>query len=427
MSLFRSSKLHSITSRFESLRERLASGSRKSAGQLKPRRLLIDTLEERQLLSVSPADWTDTLVNQTVNESAQLSIHSESVAADNDGDFVVVWQRQDPVLDGSGQVVDDPATGLPMSDYNIYARYFTDDVQRLTLPEEILTDVLPGQYGTFSLVYGGSEVQKIDFSATYQPLTFFQQDIQASVTFGFDRDGNGSIGGSETVTLNYNETDTLELNASKIEAGLQGIGGDLSDVSVTPVNPKEFLVNFGDLSFGVDQPQITVEAVTFTSGFYPAVLTSTVREPIVIGPIFVSPDDANLTKTSIESSFLTTSENIMIGPIKFPPQDPEWRLVQPELGPNRAPEVMRSALPGVSVRPITGSDGTLSLTQFDLIFDGAIGPEEGAAGKKDHPELIVSAIADESGTPLSGSSVTTIKEPSPEFRVNPDRAHRIVR
>ena len=50
MSLFRSSKLQNITSRFENLRERLVLGSRKSAEQMKPRRLLIDPLEERQLL-----------------------------------------------------------------------------------------------------------------------------------------------------------------------------------------------------------------------------------------------------------------------------------------------------------------------------------------------------------------------------------------
>ena len=227
MSLFRSSKLHKITSRFEGLRERLVGGGRKSAVQMKPRRLLIDPLEERQLLSLSPADWDDTLVNQTVNESFQSTIQSESVAADNDGDFVVTWTRYDPVLKTDGTQEIDPATGLAMSDANIYARYFTDEVQRLTLPEEIVTNNSPGQYGTFSLTYGGSEIQKIEFSATYQPLTSYQQPIQASVTYGFDRDGNGFVGGSETATVLYNELDTMAVNSAKIEAALQGIGGAL--------------------------------------------------------------------------------------------------------------------------------------------------------------------------------------------------------
>ena len=52
----------------------------------------------------------------------------KSVATDNNGDFVVVWQQNDPVG------VTDPTTGQPMTDANIYARYYTDAVQRIDLP-----------------------------------------------------------------------------------------------------------------------------------------------------------------------------------------------------------------------------------------------------------------------------------------------------
>ena len=210
MSLFRSNKLHNITSRFENLRQRLVPSSRKSTGQIKPRRLLIDPLEERQLLSLSPADWGDNLVNETFNESPQGTIQSDSVAADNDGDFVVTWTRVDPVLDASGAPEIDPATGLPMSDANVYARYMTDEVQRITIPDELVTNNSPGQYGTFSLTYGGNEIQQIEFSATYQPLTSYQRHIEADVTLGFDRDGNGFIGPTETATVTgYSELDPL--------------------------------------------------------------------------------------------------------------------------------------------------------------------------------------------------------------------------
>ena len=428
MSLFRSNKLQNITSRFENLRDRLVSGSRKSGGQMKPRRLLIDPLEERQLLSLTPADWDDTTVNQTFNENFQTADAAHALAADNDGDFVVAWQRNDPVLDEFDSPIIDPATGDPMTDYNIYARYFTDDVQRLTLPDEVAINNSLGQYGTFSLVYGGSEVQKIDFSAGYAPSlpsAPFQNTISATVTFGFDDDGSSVIEGDEIATVNYNELDSMAESVSKIETALQGIGGSLTDVSITAVNSKEFLVNFGDGLSGVDQPELTVENVAFTSGFYPAVLTSTVREPITIGPIVVSPDDGRQTATSIESSFFQTSEDIVIGPINFPPQDISRldNLLAPPEGPYAYPDVVRTPLPGVSVRPLTLSDGTLSLTQFDLIFDGATGPSEGASGKKDHPEVIVSAVADDLGASYLGSAqldVTTVKEPSPEFRVNPE-------
>ena len=68
MSIFRMPTLNNISTRFESLRDRIGRGSRLDSKHQKMRHLALDPLEDRQLLSVSPADYTDILVNQTVTE-----------------------------------------------------------------------------------------------------------------------------------------------------------------------------------------------------------------------------------------------------------------------------------------------------------------------------------------------------------------------
>jgi len=447
MSLLRSPKLRSIRSRFASFRNRLGGKASHSARQLKHRRLIVDPLEERTLLSVSAADYDDTLVNQTIDSVQQGTLAAQSLAVDHDGDFVVVWTRYDEVLEpdpaNPGEMIPviDPDTGEPMLDANIYARYFTDEVQRITLPDAIAVDTSGDDIaGSFSLLYGGNEVQKISITATWGPYYTNYSDIAGSVTFGFDVNGNGIVGPTETTTVFFDESsDDFTEIAAQFQTALQGLGGALTDVTVTGTNPHEYIVEFGDLSLGQDQPEITVESATFTSGFLPAVLTSTVREPVVIGPISVSATDPYQTANAIEQTFRLTNRDFLIGPVTFPPQDPS-RIDWPE-GPQDYPAVVRTAVPGVTVRPVwelDPTDNTLrpSRTKFDFTFDGATGAKEGNSGKKDHPEMVVSTAWDENGKSWQDnndngvkdpgepffadlSDVDTLKEPSDEFRVNP--------
>jgi hypothetical protein len=134
--------------------------SRRRRKLLQPRRLQFDPLEARELLSVSPADVSDRLASQTLDlynaafpepnlraeypAASQFTDAAKALAGDNDGDFVVTWTRNDPVVDPiTGQAIIDPGTGLPRSDLNIYARYLTDEVQRIFLPSEILANNNP--------------------------------------------------------------------------------------------------------------------------------------------------------------------------------------------------------------------------------------------------------------------------------------------
>ncbi|NLS96608.1 MAG: hypothetical protein GXX96_31110 [Planctomycetaceae bacterium] len=446
MSIFRMPTLSHISTRFEGLRGRLGRGSQLGAKHQKTRRLALDPLEQRQLLSVSPADWTDIRVNQTVSEDELAFVGfnqygenwwdvPQSMAMDDDGDFVVAWTRYDQVADTNGNPVIDPATGLVMRDANVYARYFTDEVQRIAFPEQLASDNIDDQYGSFYVKYGGNEVQQLTISATYEPVYSnagsgygYQNNIVGGITLGFDVTGDGIIGAGETATIFYNETNLMATTAAELQTALQGLGGALADVTVQPVTPTQYEIHFGDFSQGNNQPEITVEATNFTNGFLPAVQVETLRDPTVLGPIYVSPDDPYMTATSIEEVFRLTTTDFHIAPYEFPSYVDTLAL---GLGPYSAPQTIRHGIPTVSVEPVwktvynpsTGkSELQPSLTEFEITFDGAVGAKEGSAGKIDHPELTFVSATDDAGNPVNVAAegtVRTIKEPSPEFRVNP--------
>ena len=216
-SFARLSKLRCIGSTLEAVCDRFARRGHRSVEQRAYRHLLIDPLEARELLSVSPMNVVDRMVTEGPG-AYQVTNPARSIAVDHDGDFVVVWTRMDelverdpltgnpildpltgdpiPILDpNTGLPPVDPETGLALTDSNIYARYYTDEVQRITIPESVFENINPStnRYGTFSLAYGGPEVQKISISATYEPFVTYQWSISGTFTLGFDVNGNGVI------------------------------------------------------------------------------------------------------------------------------------------------------------------------------------------------------------------------------------------
>ncbi|MEE8452225.1 MAG: hypothetical protein V3R99_09930, partial [Thermoguttaceae bacterium] len=462
MSLFRLPKFQAITSTVQRIQDRFARRANRSVSESAYRSLQIDPLEERQLLSVTPAHVDDTAVNQTpiraffddLGQPLTGTIAAQSLAVDHDGDFVVTWTHYEDVYErdpNTGEIVFDlqtglpipvidPDTGGPMTDANIYARYFTDEVQRLNLPAETAEDNTPAGMGGFTLHYGGNETQQISITATHKPafdpldpfffgsVSFlnYQEPIAGTFTLGFDLDGNGLIGGNETTTIVFDEmpafgetgVEHLESTATTMQTGLQGLGGALADVTVEALNPHEYVIQFGDASKGLDQPELVVQGFNFTTGFLPAVRVTTTNEPVVLGPIPVSPDDPRLTALSIEQAFAQTATTFVIGPIDFPPEDRAndftsgFDLTQ---GPYLAPQIMRTPVPEVSVI-------ARSTTEFDIRFIGD-------AGKQNHPEMVVMSAADDYGNPLHDQNdpllqspeagVTTLKQSSDEFRVNP--------
>ncbi len=408
MSLFAWPKWQRLASGFHKVGERFSARSRRGATQASRRRLLFDPLEERTLLSVSVNQLDDGLVNQ-YNSGAQSTISAQSVAVDDDGDFVVVWTRIDDVVDEFGDPIVDPETGDYMTDANIYARYFTDEVQQITLPEAVAldNDADASTFGEFTLTYGGNEVQELLFSATYQPFLTegFQEPLIGEITLTFD--------GATTDPFLYYDPLFVDIDeqAADIQERLRDdIGGALADVEVRAIDGYTFEIYFGDASGGVDQPEITLGSADWFSGFMPSVDVTTTREPIDLDPIKVSTTNPWSTATAIEEAFFKTSETLPTAPVDF-----WWPDIVPPAGSYVFPDNFRTALPEVAVTPAMEADGSYSLTEFYVTFVDD-------SGKLDQPELVIASVADDTGGSLDASpeiDVRTIKQSTDEFRVNP--------
>ncbi len=244
---------------------------------------MIDQLEERTLLSISAGGTTDQLINQnTVTLPAQLStginystipqamVTGKSVATDNNGDFVVTWSQNDGVYDANGNVITDPTTGYPMTDDNVYARYFTEAMQRIDIPTGI---------SSFQIHYGGDEIQKLTISAATQPyedVSSLDNTIAGHFTLTF--------GGYTTASIPFSETgNTPAQNANDIQIALRNLGTSaniaaLQDITVQAVDADNYNICFGGKSNSLAQPLFTVNApvTTLTSAINATTTTITV-------------------------------------------------------------------------------------------------------------------------------------------------------
>ncbi len=317
----------------------------------------------------------------------------QSTASDHDGDFVVTWTQYDYIRklalnpDNTVQIVDgnpvyqrvyDPKTGTDWLDGNIYARYFTDEVQRISLPNQVLTDANSSTFARATLRYGGNEVQKLSVTATFAPTFgtfgfFGQENIAGTIVLGYDKDNSGTIDPllQETTTIVFNESDFASFNPKLrpeylIQEKLRLIGGDLTDVVVEATNSHEYLIKFGAESAGADVKEIVVVSANFSSGFFPAAVVDTVRNPFNLGNIGISPTDPEATAEAIRLAFFQTSTDQYIAPINF--QSPEMLLPRRGPGPYQSPLILRQPVPEVVVRPVYGVPGQLDGTVFDITF-----------------------------------------------------------
>ncbi len=429
MSLFAMPKLQRLASNLRTARARLFGRRCRNLVAARYRSLQLDPLEARRLLSVSPTDMFDVLVS-TPPAGAQTTITAQSVATDHDGDFVVVWTRSDEVpLDPLNNPYIDPETGFALTDTNIYAKYLTDEVQRITLPEEVLidSDNDPTTVARVALTYGGNEVQKVNFSTTYPADFMLSGWFSEGTLFGdyalsFDLDGSGTIDVGETTALiAFSEFGDAADNALAMQDALQALslapGDALSNVTVTALNPYDYSVEFVGQE-GIDQPDLIpdpaamMEATGLTAAgfaYLPAVFVTTTRVPVEIPNIPVYTNNAKATADRITEAF----EFYTFDSFDVPP--PAGNAVMPE--------VTRSILPRVSVASVRTADDPDGLRTFDITFtsDSGKSTTTGNLGKLDHPELLVAAV-DDAADPLvlPIDVVQTMKQSSPEFRVNPE-------
>jgi hypothetical protein len=134
MLFFRRSKPSAST--ISSRRRKASRNSGRQPHNKNSRRLVFDPLEARNLLTVVPLNAnvaalnTDMQVTDT-SIGTPLTDTAKSVATDNNGDFVVTWTS----YDGNG-------VG------NVYAKYYTNQVEQLKLPKSMIAN---GQAGWFTL------------------------------------------------------------------------------------------------------------------------------------------------------------------------------------------------------------------------------------------------------------------------------------
>ena len=200
-------------------------------------RLAIDPLEARCLLTVTPS-LTPILVNQTFG-SSQVTTAAHSISADNNGDFVVAWSRLDNVVNSAGVPIIDPSTGNQMTVSDVYARYFTNEVQQVGLPGPGATNVNgtvlpngiasnfdndPNSIGTFSVTFNSQTEMLISVTAGTAPLgdtaaATVNPNIAGQFTLWFDANGDKIITANEVTTINFDET-----NPTARQRRMPGVG-----------------------------------------------------------------------------------------------------------------------------------------------------------------------------------------------------------
>ena len=167
------------------------------------------------MLSVAPADVTALIANQTYGSSQQTNT-AHSIASDNAGDFVVTWTRQDSIVDANGNPITDPSTGLPETVSDVWARYFTQNVQQITLPA-----------GTakFSLTDNDQTIDEISVTTGTAPAG-------ATGTGGIEETGGSEVGYTSnpiegTFNLFYNATgdDTIGQQDTAALPAIQYLAG----------------------------------------------------------------------------------------------------------------------------------------------------------------------------------------------------------
>ncbi len=281
------------------------------------------------------------------------------------------------------------------------------------------------------------------------------QTVSGVFTLWFDANGNGVADPGETFNVAYDES-TPAVVAQQIQGWLQSFTpvpgkSNATQATVSPVDPQDYLVDFGPQTTVLDQSNLlhylspnnslgpggSMAPSTFTlSGFAPAVSITTLDRPFVItGPsgtgIPVSQNPVNgpqQTASAIAAYFQQQVDALWgvqsVAPINMPPPErvtatntaegPYQSPVANHSTPN-APTTPDEYYPTVSVLPVTLPDGTLSSTQFDVEFTGIFGDRQ-------EPAMQVVAASDENGVPIdtkAWSQVQILKESSNQFQVNP--------
>ena len=374
------------------------------------RSLRIDPLEARCLLSVVPATLSAIVVNQTFGQGSDTTI-AHSVASDNSGDFVVAWANA--------------------SSGNVYARYFTNTEEQITLPTGTTRFSLTDNDQTIDQIsiVGGTPPTGDPNAADFGP-------VEGTFTLWFDANGDGIQTANETLAnIPYDQTNP-SATATAIQTWLNGFSlyknpatgpavSDGSSATVNAIDADTFVVDFGTATEGLNQSsllQYVAGSAAWSSGFQPSVAITNLDRPFTVNNIPASPSSPALTAEAISGDFQPPSVagQQAVAPVDFPTP---WQIMTPPyqtLAPYTEPVATNSVLnttatPFVTAQPVAGANGTLSATQFDITFTGFVdGNQESTTGSGATVDaaMVVSNCVNASGAALSTTPLNLEGVPS---------------
>jgi len=439
-----------------------------------PRRLQIDPLEERQLLSVNvvmPQEKMMTSFSEysspTISSKAFHIVSNNSyggaqylesywsndyMASNNQGDTVVVWSQNDFVfkMDRDGNYVEDKngnrvlltdSFGNAYDDYNVYAQYLTNQVERLTIPEELLADNIKGTNGSFQLVYSPYTVQRLSIKSITSTDGYMMMGTGMNIAMEFRLGGEDITGNGVadfTSSIVFNESQSPVVNARAIQNELRNLGGIYADITVTAESTTDFLITFGEagrLKYGTNAvPELEVRDTRVIQGSFPGIVITTESAPIVLTTtdswgnaqgILVEPGNPQLTAERIQQAF---NSNARMSP--FPRVETYSRDItlnpqreNVDYNPRPSYDVFYTSEVNVTyvgpLDPVATGYGT----QFDITFVNSSGLS--------FQNIMLASAKDEWGTELvntvagmpSAEYTTTVKKSSDAFRVNSPEAN----
>ncbi|MDO5309716.1 MAG: trypsin-like peptidase domain-containing protein [Planctomycetia bacterium] len=267
MSLSRNNRVWGVA---ESLLDRMTKKRKARAHEQKSTKLAIDRLEERQMLSLT----VGTTENLLVNESWQDIRGDIAVDSNESGDVIVAWTAADRLKNPNYDPTDETSSyyllddnGDYVEDLNVYARYLTNEVQIITLPEECVpgkvetTDgsTLDVKSGSFELIYNAYETQRLSiFNSNFSVAdadVYPTSNSRTSLYLGLYAEGELTW-----VLWNYDAKLTPSDNAANLQEVIRAIPGDeYSEVEVSAYSETDFDVTFkGDQWAGYDLTDIRV-------------------------------------------------------------------------------------------------------------------------------------------------------------------------
>ena len=379
---------------------------------------VMEPLEQRHLMALVSVHDRPLLAVANPTSDLTSVIRSRpdaSIAADNRGDFVVVWTEVESITDPTtGVITPDPITGR-LYESNVYARYFTDEVQRLVVPAtsvggsiqlshelgvvrqrlQLLDSPIPrspdsdgdgNPDSTASLFTPSGQTNRPE--AEFGNPETFEGSLTGDLVFGYDINGDGDIPAEERFLLPVNNlTDT----SGQWQAILRTIPG-LEDLTVEYVGRREYVFNY--------KPNLNQAGA--------------VKQLVLL-------EDSGLQGLFLPATSLTTLA------IERPINDPVLRNDPVRVVPGATPQQtavntatqLRTAfrLAGVEVDVLGRYWAPTDEFWFDVHF-------KNSAGAQNWKELTIVNVRDALGNSLGNSldnnavRVDTLKEPGEAFRVN---------